>query len=304
MKFRAHETFFIRKGWLSKGLKNVVINPHVFMGFDRDGNRINPMDELGIGANMVKSLRYWMQAVGLSREILDTRKKQVFTQLGETVQKNDPYIEESGTLCLLHYELCNNKKFAPSWYFFFNEFSLRNFSKDDFVPAIKGWAKLNGSEPSDRSLEEDFDCIVKTYISRERSGGSAKTTPESSIDCPLGDLELIELAGKKTKSSNYRKRNVSKSALHPLIALALILRQSDGSSEIPIGALLNAQGSVGKAFNLDTIALSSLLSDLDALGHLKIVRTAGLDVVKLTHGLTYDDCVEKYYASISRGSDV
>ena len=25
MKFRAHETFFIRKGWITKGLKNVGI---------------------------------------------------------------------------------------------------------------------------------------------------------------------------------------------------------------------------------------------------------------------------------------
>ena len=31
MKFRAHETFFIRKGWLSKGMKNVSKKPNVFV---------------------------------------------------------------------------------------------------------------------------------------------------------------------------------------------------------------------------------------------------------------------------------
>ena len=30
MRFRAHETFAIRKGWLHKGMKNVVNNPRVF----------------------------------------------------------------------------------------------------------------------------------------------------------------------------------------------------------------------------------------------------------------------------------
>ena len=30
MKFRAHETFFIRKGWISKGLRYVKENPDVF----------------------------------------------------------------------------------------------------------------------------------------------------------------------------------------------------------------------------------------------------------------------------------
>ena len=48
-KFRAHETFFIRKGWLSKGMRYVSQKPDVFT--DKDDN---PMDVLGIGANMVK----------------------------------------------------------------------------------------------------------------------------------------------------------------------------------------------------------------------------------------------------------
>lgn len=63
MKFRAHETFFIRKGWLSKGMKYVDAREDVFISKDE-----NPMDVLGIGANMVKSLRYWLLAVGLTEE--------------------------------------------------------------------------------------------------------------------------------------------------------------------------------------------------------------------------------------------
>ena len=63
MKFRAHETFFIRKGWLSKGMRCVKNKPDVFI--DRTEN---PMDVLGIGSNMVKALRYWLQAVGLTTE--------------------------------------------------------------------------------------------------------------------------------------------------------------------------------------------------------------------------------------------
>ena len=32
MKFRGHETFAIRKGWLNKGMKNIKLNPGVFLG--------------------------------------------------------------------------------------------------------------------------------------------------------------------------------------------------------------------------------------------------------------------------------
>ena len=96
-KFRAHETFFIRKGWLSKGMRYVSQKPDVFT--DKDDN---PMDVLGIGANMVKSLRYWLQAVGLTKEPKTGKKNQSLTDFGKLVHEKDPYTEELGTLYLLH----------------------------------------------------------------------------------------------------------------------------------------------------------------------------------------------------------
>lgn len=79
MKFRAHETFSIRKGWLSKGMKQVVKDPSVFVS-----KEYNPMDVLGIGSNMVKSLRYWLPAVGLS-ESPKGKSAQYLTEFGEIV---------------------------------------------------------------------------------------------------------------------------------------------------------------------------------------------------------------------------
>ena len=77
MKFRAHETFFIRKGWLSKGMKYVQNRPDVFVS-----KKENPMDVLGIGSNMVKPLRYWLQTVGLTSEPHTGRRIQNFMELG------------------------------------------------------------------------------------------------------------------------------------------------------------------------------------------------------------------------------
>ena len=80
MKFRAHETFFIRKGWLSKGMKNVSKKPNVFVD-----KKVNPMDVLGIGANMVKSLRYWLQVTGLTEESKGKSREQCLTDLGACI---------------------------------------------------------------------------------------------------------------------------------------------------------------------------------------------------------------------------
>lgn len=96
MKFRAHDTFFIRKGWLSKGMRCVAKKPDVFIAHDE-----NPMDVLGIGANMVKALRYWLQTIGLTEEPNKGKRIQSFTDLGKLIYEHDTYIEELGTLYLL-----------------------------------------------------------------------------------------------------------------------------------------------------------------------------------------------------------
>ena len=80
MKFRGHETFFIRKGWLNKGIKNVKKMPGLFS--DRS---VNPMDVLGIGSVMVKSLRYWLQATGLTEEVRSKQRTQQFTVFGNII---------------------------------------------------------------------------------------------------------------------------------------------------------------------------------------------------------------------------
>ena len=116
-KFRGHETFYIRKGWLYKGLKNLDKNASVF-----SDKSINPSDTFGLGVNMIKSLRYWLQAVSLTVEKRENQKsKQELTDLGNIIFKYDKYIEEIGTLCLLHYKLATNNNLATSWSYFFRK---------------------------------------------------------------------------------------------------------------------------------------------------------------------------------------
>jgi hypothetical protein len=290
MKFRAHDTFFIRKGWLSKGMKNIKQDPTVFMGTNG-----NPMDILGIGANMVKALRYWMQAVGLTEEPQFGRKEQTFTKLGEIIYENDPYIEEMGTLWLLHYMLASNKEEATAWYFFFNEFKLTEFTKDDFIKHLQNYLRMNNEEVSERSLEDDYNCIISTYVPRIKSNPE-KVHPESNIDCPLGELGLIDVMNKKNKI--HKKSSPSKDTLHPLILLAIISQQAGDEKEIRISSIQNDILNAGKIFNLDIISLINLLYKIEHMGHIKVVRTAGLDIIHIEEGMTFEDCVKEYYRII------
>lgn len=292
MKFRAHDTFFIRKGWLNKGLRNVNAHHDVFISKDE-----NPMDVLGIGANMVKAMRYWLQATGLTIEPTSGRRIQTLTDLGQIVYENDSYIEELGTLWLLHYNLVKTNVEATAWYYCFNEFNLSEFNRDDFVVAINNYIRLNGDEVSDRSLEDDFNCIISTYVPRIKSNPE-KVLPESNIDCPLGELGLIDIVNKKERI--YKKSYPKKDTLHPLVILAVIIDNAKGLKEIKITSLQNDIGNVGKVFNLDIITLTNLLYQIELLGYIKVIRTAGLDIIKIDTDMVFLECVTEYYKRINK----
>ena len=292
MKFRAHDTFFIRKGWLSKGMRCVANEPDVFISHDE-----NPMDVLGIGANMVKALRYWIQAVGLTEEPSKGKRVQRFTDLGEIIYRHDTYIEELGTLCLLQYCLASQEDEATAWYFFFNEFSMSEFSREDFVSALQKYIKMRDSETNYaiRSLNEDFQCIINTYLPRYKSN-PARVSPENNIDCPFGELGLVDILNKRKKT--YKKSTPPSDTLNPYVILAVIVDNADGRKEISLNELLTAPYNIGKVYNLDSITMLDVLYRIEKLGLIKINRTAGLDVITIQEDLDFYDCVERFYASI------
>lgn len=292
MKFRAHDTFFIRKGWLSKGMRCVANKPDVFISRDE-----NPMDVLGIGANMVKALRYWLQVVGLTTEPNKGKRSQRFTDLGRLIYEHDTYIEELGTLCLLQYCLASQKDDATAWYFFFNEFSMSEFSRENFVSALQKYIRMRDNETdyAIRSLNEDFQCIINTYLPRYKSNPT-KVSPENNIDCPFGELGLVDILNKRKKT--YKKSTPTSEMLNPYVILAVIVDNAGDRKEVSLNELLNAPCNIGKVYNLDSITMLDVLYRIEKLGLIKINRTAGLDVITIQEDLSFYDCVERFYASI------
>lgn len=295
MKFRAHDTFFIRKGWLSKGMERVLEKPDLFV----DKNE-NPMDVLGIGSNMVKALRYWLQVVGLTQEPNKGKRLQSLTDLGRLVYNNDRYIEELGTLYLLQYKLASQKSEATAWYYFFNEFSMSEFTREEFVQSLQNYIlMIEGTNiVAIRSLNEDFTCIINTYLPRYRVN-SGKISAENNIDCPFGELGLIDIANKKQRT--YKKTIPSAKSFDSWVILAIIMEESNGRMEIGLNELLTSPNNIGRVFNLDAITMLDILHEIENMGEIKIIRTAGLDVIHLNTKRTFEECVFKYYENINEG---
>ena len=294
MKFRAHDTFFIRKGWLSKGIRSVALKPDIFV--DRNEN---PMDVLGIGANMVKALRYWLQAVGLTTEPSKGKRTQSLTALGQLIYSNDKYLEELGSLYLLQYKLASNKDDATAWYFFFNDFTMSEFSREEFVEALQKYIRMESgnNDYAIRSLNDDFACIINTYLPRYKTNAN-RVSAENNIDCPFGELSLIDVLNQRKKT--YKKCIPASETLDPWILLAVIVDNAGGKKEIPLNELLTAPCNIGRVFNLDSITMLDGLYRIEKLGLIKINRTAGLDVIVLQSEFSFIECVENYYASINK----
>ena len=55
--FSGHESFYCKSLWLKKG--------YDFVSENNDFNSSDAVVELGVGKNMVSSIRYWLRAFGL-----------------------------------------------------------------------------------------------------------------------------------------------------------------------------------------------------------------------------------------------
>ena len=289
MKFKGHETFHIRRNWIPKGIKNVIKDSSIFMGVNK-----NPMDILGIGANMVKSLRYWLQVVGISYETTTGKRTQHLTEFGKIINDNDLYLQEEGTLWLLHYKLATNKDLATTWYYFFNEFSLSEFTREELEDNLKSYIIKNGIDISDRVIQDDISCLLNTYYLKEKTNEN----PEDNIRCPFEELNLIKLINKKEKL--FKKNIIDSNLINPFIALAIIIDQSENKQEIRFSSL-QENNNIGKIFNLEITGILNILRKLEKLGYLKVIRTAGLDIIKLEKEMTFIECIKKYYNNISCG---
>src|SRR5690242_13526584 len=93
--FSGHETFPFRFPWLKKGFDAVQKDRSVF-------SRDDAITTLGVGKNMVRSIRHWCLAAGILEETKDGLATTPLANLLFADDGLDPYLEDPATLWLLH----------------------------------------------------------------------------------------------------------------------------------------------------------------------------------------------------------
>ena len=178
LKFSGHESFVCKQSWLQKGIQ--FLNEEGRFGAD------DAVVKLGVGKNMVASIRYWLKAFGLIDEN-DQSSTLAMRLFGEDAW--DPYVEEIGTVWLLHYHLVSTQ-YASAYSLFFNDFQVgrHQFTKQHLKKYFLRVCDENSFSISEKSLDRDILVLLKSYLKPKIS---KKSDIEDDFSRLLIELDLI-----------------------------------------------------------------------------------------------------------------
>lgn len=248
--FSGHETFHCRQFWLKKGYDFVKQQ-----GQFADGDAVA---SLGVGRNMVTAIQFWLKSFRL---VDDGGQPTPIADLIFADQGKDPYLENIGTLWLLHYLLVTTK-YASIYSLVFNEFRKERieFSKEQLTNFLERKCKESVQTISRRSLQRDVDVFIKNYLRPLSKGGNV----EDDFSAVLLDLDLLQELERSNSTENiYKIESYDRTDLPAEILLYCLLEQESGNS-ISFDALFVKEDGIGLIFALTRGALLQKVNELTA----------------------------------------
>ena len=257
-KFKKNESFYIRDGWFEKAL-NTIASSSANVFSKNTGSRM-----LGIGTNMAKSLKYWLQAAKI---IEPSSMKTVLTEFGKMVYKYDRYFESDFTWYLVHYKLCVSKYDCPIFYHFFNS-NIKKMKKSDLINYFLSVFEDEGVSAKEDYIDDDLSVFLKSYINDE-----IITNPEDNYICPLSNLHLIKKTG-----GSVEKTRPSYSKFSALLVYYCLSSLYEFHSFNIEDSICEVEGPCF-VFNLDKNSYLQYLDELQRNGLITVNKTAGLNTV-------------------------
>jgi len=287
-----HETFAFRNGWLKKGVDAVNQNETIFTQDDA-------LVELGVGKNMVRSIRHWglvtglleeCEAKGLTKPLKPTRlAQQLFL-----IEQWDPYLEMDGSLWLIHWQICTNRLRGLVWAIAFSEYLETEFTKQSLANFIlRQFDHLNIKTTRDMVFRE-LDCFLHTYVTtrasnKQKSKGDGLS--EDNLDCPLAELELIRYMPEyDLYHFNIGPKITLPVEIFGFTLLQYIQAKKSKSSTISLEECIYQPDSPGQVFKLDENSIVSYLEEIEKRFpySLRLIETAGLSQIYLSETTTMD----------------
>lgn len=283
MAYARHQSFYIRDKWVSKGLRAVLEDGRFF--YDPEG-----FEKIGLGKNMVQSLRFWLNAMNLIEEaIIDGEKIHQLTNLGHIIYRSDRLLRKKETVSILHYQLVRNKGDLSTvfdWYF--NIYKENVSQRESLLKSFSAFVKVyEGKEISINSLKKDIDCLVQLYTKKAN-----EMDPEDIIFSPFTKIDVVTEELSEDGIENIRKviPEINDIGIVALYYVLLSYSIEHDVEMVSVEEIINEKNLWGKVFNLSrnkVIEALNVLTNHD-LYPVEYVRTNNLDTVRIPKV----DCME------------
>ena len=277
--FSGHESFPCKSLWLKKGYDFVVA-----------GNNFNSPEAvigLGVGKNMVASIRFWLKAFGIT-------ENDKITWLGDylfdEIKGKDKYLEDIATLWLLHFNLVFCEEATLYKMFFCGVQRERtHFEREQVLTYVK----LRMVEANKMTLfnantvKKDIGVLLQNY--------ALPRMAQSNEDFAslLIDLDLIRQSseGKGYFFNVEGKRKVTKEIF--LYGL-LKLKEQEGDNTISFGTIQERVGLVFCMQDFETIEMLKQLGS-DYSQYFAYSDVAGIKQIQFIKDLEVKQVLDDYY---------
>ena len=301
LSFSGHQTFPFRYTWLKKGVNAVTEDSTAFSSEDASV-------VLGVGKNMVSSIRYWCITTGLIRKNKNTsnhRSEFEVTDEGKTIFSTDTgkdqYLENPATLWWIHWRIATNMERASTWSWAFNFLNYPEFTRNSLTEGLIDWIKQQENikkQPSENTIKKDVNCFFRTYC---LSHSSKTAIIEDTFDCPLVELDLIREVQVEQGENRYQfnlgpKPSLTDSMFALTIAEFWNRRFPNTKNTLSVSEIMYSKLSPGQSFKLDENSTVMYLEKLesvtdgamtydDTAGVKQISRHENLDILELLKGV-------------------
>lgn len=274
--FSGHESFPCRSLWLKKGYDFVVAG--------KNFNSPSAVVDLGVGKNMVMSIRYWLKSFGL---INSDGANDIAHYLFDPINGKDPFIEDLGTLHLLHFLLVSSEEATLyNWTFTRFQKERKEFDKEQLQSFVKrsmievGKVNLYNAN----TVKKDIGVLIQNYA-LPKNAHSYEDYSTLMIDL---DLLRVSSDGKTYHFNTEGKRPV---ALE-IMLYAIVIRKGHDMT-----VSYDMLQEVAMIFCMNDMELISMMKRLNSAYPeiLNYSEVAGIRQLQFIENITPREILDKYY---------
>lgn len=274
--FSGHETFRCKTHWLKRG--------YDFMCNNGNFNADDAVIRLGVGKNMVSSIKFWMKAFGFIND--ENAITNIADYLLDDIRGKDPYFENIGTLWLLHFLLINNDYSSIYKATFVDYHRLRNeinkIKLQNFIKSVC-FSDLYSKQYNESTVKKDIDVLLHNYCNYGKESIEEQNTL-------LAPLSLIRTGSDK---DTWFFNCINQNSIPADIFLYAIIRTKDKAMSVSFELLQE----ISLIFCIDNNELLEIIDRICLLYPADIVFSDNAGIKELQFRRVFEEVyiLDRYY---------